>query len=481
VSSATRSHPDRSGDDVFLPLRAVLECIDPDADAERLARSVLEALASVYRVEGAALLVRDTNLGFVSLARHGAASEQPVLNAIAARVCDAGQPTVAESPEGWSGAAPLRVLDRTVGVLALQRGHSVSPSIEVLEVLGRQVGAALEGARRCSALRDASGRAEALTRVSGALAGAADLSSVLPTFAAEMRTLETFDRLACGFVNDTGDYLEVTTSPAGSGWGFGSVLPVVGSGLGAALLNGRPVLQADLVHEHRFIEDLRLLEEGIRSYLVLPLISRGRSIGVLALGRREGTLTLEAADRLETVVAAAALVLENLRLLQKTRDLAITDEVTPLFNFRFFHQILDRELKLVDRYKSVLSLIFMDLDRFKPINDQYGHLRGSRVLREVGFLLRAAVRETDYPSRYGGDEFVVILPQTDGAAARTLADKLRRLIEEHHFLQEEGINAQIGCSLGVATYPNDAATKEALIRLADERMYGDKDVRKKGR
>jgi diguanylate cyclase (GGDEF)-like protein len=135
----------------------------------------------------------------------------------------------------------------------------------------------------------------------------------------------------------------------------------------------------------------------------------------------------------------------------------------------------------VDRYKSVLSLIFVDLDRFKPINDRFGHLRGSRVLREVGFLLRAAVRETDYPARYGGDEFVVILPQTDGDAARALADKLRRLIEEHTFLQEEGINATIGCSFGIATYPTEARSKESLIRMADERMYGDKEQRKSGR
>jgi two-component system, cell cycle response regulator len=152
--------------------------------------------------------------------------------------------------------------------------------------------------------------------------------------------------------------------------------------------------------------------------------------------------------------------------------------VTPLFNFRFFHQMLDRELKLVDRYRSVLSLIFIDLDRFKPINDKYGHLRGSRVLREVGFILRSAVRETDYPARYGGDEFVVILPQTDGASAQRLADKLRQLIETHVFLQEEGINAQIGASLGVASYPVEARTKEALVRLADERMYADKQERK---
>jgi diguanylate cyclase (GGDEF)-like protein len=183
-------------------------------------------------------------------------------------------------------------------------------------------------------------------------------------------------------------------------------------------------------------------------------------------------------ERLQPVADSVAMAFENVRLFQKTRELSISDEVTPLYNFRFFHQILDRELKLVDRYKSMLSLIFVDLDRFKPINDQYGHLRGSRTLREVGFLLRAAVRETDYPARYGGDEFVVILPQTDGDATRALADKLRRLIEDHVFLQEEGINARIGCSLGVATYPTEARSKESLIRLADERMYADKETRK---
>jgi diguanylate cyclase (GGDEF)-like protein len=91
------------------------------------------------------------------------------------------------------------------------------------------------------------------------------------------------------------------------------------------------------------------------------------------------------------------------------------------------------------------------------------------------------VRETDYPARYGGDEFTIILPQTDRGSAVLLGQKLQRLIEGHTFLQEEGINARIGCSLGVATYPTDAATKEALIRLADQRMYEDKEARKRER
>jgi diguanylate cyclase (GGDEF)-like protein len=305
---------------------------------------------------------------------------------------------------------------------------------------------------------------------------------VVPPFAKELRTLEPFDRFACGFVNDTGDYIEVVGFPEDAAWGIGTVLPVVGSGPGFVVLNNRALVQKDLVHSHRFIEDMRLLDEGLRSYVLLPLNSRGRAIGVIGLASQQsGAYDDDTLSRLQPLADSVALAFENVRLFQKTRELSITDEVTPLYNFRYFHQILDRELKLVDRYKSVLSLLFVDLDRFKPINDQYGHLRGSRTLREVGFLIRAAVRETDYPARYGGDEFVVVLPQTDRPAALALAEKLRSLIEGHTFLQEEGINARLGVSLGVATYPSEAQTKESLIRLADKRMYEDKIDRKAGR
>ena len=251
-------------------------------------------------------------------------------------------------------------------------------------------------------------------------------------------------------MNDSGDYIEMVGYPEGPSWGLGGVLPVVGSGPGFVVLNNRPVLQRDLVHHHRFIEDMRLLEEGhplLRA--AAPELARAqhRRAGA-GLASRAAPSTRRRSRGCSPWPTPWPSPSRTCGCSRRRASSSITDEVTPLYNFRYFHQILDRELKLVDRYRSVLSLIFVDLDRFKPINDQYGHLRGSRTLREVGFLIRAAVRETDYPARYGGDEFVVILPQTDAAPAAVLREKLRRLIEGHTFLQEEGINARLGVSLG---------------------------------
>jgi diguanylate cyclase (GGDEF)-like protein len=421
------------------------------------------AAAAEWRLPGA------DRRAAIELARSMLKDERP-------RICD-------RPGGGWMAAAPLATKRRRLGILTLHdpAGRTAVPATELLEALGKQIGTGLENARRYTELRVSSARAEVLHRIAGSLTSGSDLKTVIPAFARQVAAYEPFDRLACGFLNDSGDYIEVAGYPDGAAWGLGSLLPVVGSGLGSVMLDDRPIIRRDLVHNHRFVEDMRLLEEGIRAYVLMPLHSRGRSIGVLALGSRsEGAYDESTLARMAPLADSVALALENVRLFQKTRELSITDEVTPLYNHRFINQIVDRELKLVDRYRSLLTLIFIDLDRFKPVNDRYGHLRGSRMLREVGFLLRSAVRETDYPARYGGDEFVVILPQTDGAAAMILGEKLRRLIEGHTFLQEEGINARVGMSLGVATYPTEAASKEALIRLADERMYQDKESRKQG-
>ena len=485
-SSASASAPPAGPRDrVLQTLMSLVEDLTVARGEDELLRSTLEHAVDGLDLAGGLTLLFGSEDRLVGSAEH---LFQPGIDAaeeLGAAVLARGAPLVQELPKGgWLAATPLRAKQSDLGALVLHDTRTGQPPLdeELLEALGKQIGYGLENMRLYAELRTSSARVGILHRITAAVTSGTDLHTIVPAFAAELATLQPFERLACGFVNDTGDYIEMVSHPEETSWGFGAVLPVVGSGPGFVALNNRAVLQRDLVHEHRFLEDMRLLEEGLRTYVLLPLSSREHAIGVLALGSTEsGAFDEGVLARLQPLADAVALAFENVRLFQKTRELSISDEVTPLHNVRYFHQALDRELKLVDRYGSTLSLVFIDLDRFKPINDQYGHLRGSRTLREVGFLIRAAVRETDIPARYGGDEFVIVLPQTDGEPARVLAEKLRSLVEGHTFLQEEGINARLGVSLGVATYPEEAKTKEALIRLADSRMYEDKGSRRTGR
>lgn len=467
----------------FDVLGAVSQNLSADRDeADNLTRCLKTLVESSRAAQGVGLLQGAG--GLTAVAEYGALDETTRLAHFnLARLCLETNQAVAEvHGDGWLAATPLSGLEETFGVLVFSVSETLRPPQAFLSALGRLVGSGLDASRRYAEMRTAAHRLERLNRLTTALTSGSDLAAVVEPFANEMRGLFDFDRLACGFVNEGGDYVELVTHPVHESWGMGGVVPLIGSGVGHAILEGKPVLQKDILHSHRFLEDMKLLEDGIRSYVILPLVARGKSLGVVALGsRRAEAFETETLVRLQPLISHLALAFDNVHLMQRMRDLSITDEVTPLFNHRFFHQMLERELKFSDRYKSVVSIAFIDLDRFKPINDVHGHLRGSHALREVGFLLRTAVRETDYPARYGGDEFVIILPQTDGAAARILGEKFRELIEGHTFLQEEGINASIGASIGVATYPDEARTKPDLIRLADKRMYEDKAARKSGR
>jgi diguanylate cyclase (GGDEF)-like protein len=236
----------------------------------------------------------------------------------------------------------------------------------------------------------------------------------------------------------------------------------------------KPIIIPDVTKDLRF---LKALEEspsfGTKSILCVPLISKGKVLGVIELINKVGGDPFDKRDLdlLSTLADFAAIAIENARLYQRTEDLSITDDVTSVHNARYFYQILEREIKRVDRYHSILSLLFMDLDHFKPVNDTYGHLMGSAVLREVAILLKQNLREVDLVARYGGDEFVVILPETDTQTACKLADRLSGLICNHCFLIEKGLQIKISASFGVASYPSHAKTKEDLIRLADKSMY----------
>ncbi len=238
---------------------------------------------------------------------------------------------------------------------------------------------------------------------------------------------------------------------------------------------GRPAIVNDTAHDPRFARKFDTRTQfQTRSILCAPLISRGRTIGVVEIiNKLKGRFTQGDLEILLTLVEPCAIAIENAILFQRTEQLTITDDLTKLFNSRYMNLYLSREIKRCKRHGIPLSVIFLDLDGFKGINDQYGHLAGSGTLAE-------AVRESDILARYGGDEFVVVLPETPPAGALVIAERLRRAIEAHAFLQAQGLTARISASFGISSYPDHALTPEGLIQKADQAMYRVKEKEKNG-
>ncbi|MBI5469254.1 MAG: GGDEF domain-containing protein, partial [Deltaproteobacteria bacterium] len=160
----------------------------------------------------------------------------------------------------------------------------------------------------------------------------------------------------------------------------------------------------------------------------------------------------------------------------EAKEMAFIDSLTGLYNSKYLEAALDRELKRADRLMSPVTVLFMDLDNFKRINDTNDHLVGSKVLVEVGKILLKCVREVDTVIRYGGDEYVVILVDADYGVAMRVADRIRVSIEQEHFIPEESLDIRITASLGVATYPIHTRDKKELLKIADKAMYKAKDL-----
>ena len=212
---------------------------------------------------------------------------------------------------------------------------------------------------------------------------------------------------------------------------------------------------------------------NFRSLLVVPIVNKRKTLGVLEMVNRVDGRSFDTIDRdlLVQLVAQAAIAIERSQLYRGMEELTQRDDLTKLFNFRHLDQTLDLEIRRCLRYGSVFSLVFLDLDYFKVVNDRHGHLMGSRVLVEVAELLIRNLRDVDIIARYGGDEFVVVLPETGLRTAQVITKRLHRAIRSHEFLAPEGIKLHVTASFGIAGFPDHAKTKKDLIRLADQSMY----------
>ncbi|PWT81599.1 MAG: hypothetical protein C5B57_10140 [Blastocatellia bacterium] len=231
--------------------------------------------------------------------------------------------------------------------------------------------------------------------------------------------------------------------------------------------------------------DSRVSVKLASAVLALPLISRGSRVGALvALDRRPSAREPKLAPGLlrgvMMLLEPAAAALDAALQLKRAEALSVTDDLTHLYNSRYLNQVLRREAKRAVRSGRPLSLLFLDLDGFKSINDSHGHLCGSRALVEAADVIRDSARETDIVARFGGDEFALILPDTGREGAFAVGERVRQRIFAHSFLAADGLDIHLTASVGVATLPDVASSPDSLMQAADVAMYRVKQSGKNG-
>jgi len=258
----------------------------------------------------------------------------------------------------------------------------------------------------------------------------------------------------------------------------------VGEGVaGKVAQTGQPLIVDDAQNSPYFKADIdRMTNFRTKNILAVPLKTRGKVTGVLEiLNKRGGENARFHEGDLETVMLflePAAIALENATLFQKTHELTLMDDLTHLFNTRYLYQSLKNETARARRYGYPLAVLFLDLDGFKAVNDVNGHLIGSTTLKIVAKILSAGVRSIDIVARYGGDEFTLILPNTDRAGAIVVAERLRKSIENHPYEKELGVRIRLSASFGISIFPEHAQDPELLIQKADQAMYKVKESTK---
>jgi len=230
-----------------------------------------------------------------------------------------------------------------------------------------------------------------------------------------------------------------------------------------------------ILKEHQIIP---IPEFEGRTALAIPLILRGRVIGALAVeSEKVNAYSSRQIKLVETIAQQATIAMDNAKLFERLQQLAITDGLTDLYNRRYFYMMLENEIDRSRRYETPLSLIMMDIDHFKKVNDQYGHLAGDNVLKKVSELSKGLLRQADEMFRYGGEEFTILLPETNNDMAEIVAERIRNMIEETTFKTKKG-DVHITVSLGVTEFDDSFKNVGAFIETVDAALY---DAKKAGR
>jgi diguanylate cyclase (GGDEF)-like protein len=315
-------------------------------------------------------------------------------------------------------------------------------------------------------------RLESLLQAVTCIHASLDLQRVAGEILRELGRRVQADGWLLYIVSEDGRSLELALSE-----GIRTRLQSLTLDVGGPGLIERAVQEGEIAVSHQAeVVEIELLPEHKRTagaVLCLPLVVEGQAVGVVQAFRNPESGLFDPLDEqmLRELSRVAAAALNNAVQFARTERLYMQDDLTRLYNSRYLRQFLGNEIKRARRYHSRVSVAFIDLDGFKQVNDRYGHLVGSETLKEVANLLADAVRETDVVARYGGDEFMIVLPETCAEKALATAERIRLRLAEHLFTGRSGQPFRLTASFGIAAYPDHAQLAADLIEKADLAMY----------
>jgi diguanylate cyclase (GGDEF)-like protein len=368
--------------------------------------------------------------------------------------------------------APLKNKEKLVAVLAISerrdgRLYAVE-DIDLMEFITAQVAASMEKEHSHEQLKEQEEEINLVNRLTTIITSSMSIQMIFEAFAQELKQVVDIDWATIALIDGNELYFLALSSTIGSAWQVDERIPLVGTATEYACQERQAVYETDLKKYHRFWTWESHLEQGIRSVVYLPLSVTDRNIGSLILAsRKPNAYSRRQIKLLEKVALQIAAPVENAQLYARVEQKSRIDELTGLFNRRHFEERLKEEVSRHSRYGDVFSIFMLDLDNFKTYNDVYGHPAGDMLLSQVGRIIKSSIRDADQAFRYGGDEFVAILPETSKEDAYVVADRVReQLIKE---MDRKSLT--VTCSIGLASYPEDGVISGELVVGADTALY----------
>jgi diguanylate cyclase (GGDEF)-like protein len=368
-------------------------------------------------------------------------------------------------------AIPLMVRDEVVGVLDCQSenpDHFDSETVDLLTLFSTQASMALQNARLYSLEQRRASQLEAINTVARETTVVLDVKELLAKACAKIRPAFEVSHVSMLVKEDDDLVLQAQHGDLTLSIPEGGKVPA-GAGLwGRALRESKTVIENDVKNEAVRI----YMEAGSR--MCIPLVSFGQTLGVLVLDSlRPGSFSGSDIQSLESVADICATAIQNARYVERVKHLAYLDGLTGIFNRRYFELRIEEELERARRFDSGMAVIMVDIDQFKRLNDEFGHLLGDEVLRQVSSIFSQQLRKIDVVCRYGGEEFAILLSQTSQPHALGVAEKLRRMVDSWQF---PGVPRSVTISVGVATCPDHGSTREELVKAADAGLYAAKQA-----